>query len=147
MAATREFEAFIRAWKRRLDMIRWKRALLAREARREAAAVGKMLGDRFGVDAVYLVGSALDDERFDESSDLDIAVKGLSPERYWEAVAAIEEMTRFPFDLIDMETAGRPMVERAEREGMILYGRRGEKAGDPWRGTGCGRTGDSEHSG
>ena len=81
MAATGEFEPFIRAWRRRLDIIRRKRALLAHDARREAAAAGKMLGERFGVDAVYLVGSALDDGRFDESSDLDIAVRGLSPER------------------------------------------------------------------
>ncbi len=55
MAATGEFEPFIRAWKRRLDRIRRRRALLAHEARREAAAAGRMLGKRFGVDAVYLL--------------------------------------------------------------------------------------------
>lgn len=104
------------------------RASLARQAREEAKAIGRLLGDTFGAETVYLIGSALDDERFDEGCDLDIAVEGLEARRYWSAVAAIEEMTRFPFDLIDLETAGKSIVERVRNQGLVLYDRTREKA-------------------
>lgn len=128
---TDEYQPYVQAWKRRFESIRQTKARLARQAREEAKAIGRLLGDRFGVETVYLIGSALDDERFDEGSDLDIAVEGLEARRYWSAVAAIEEMTRFPFDLIDLETAGKSMVERVRNEGLVLYDRRREKAPEP----------------
>ena len=109
MPDANEFEPYIRAWRERFRQRRQEKAELARKARREALAIAEMLADRFGVEAVYLIGSALDDERFDETSDLDLAVRGLNPLRYWEAMAAAEELTRLPFDLIDLGTAGESM--------------------------------------
>ncbi|MEW5867354.1 MAG: nucleotidyltransferase domain-containing protein [Bacillota bacterium] len=142
----REFGSFIRAWEKRFEAARRRRVELARQARSEARAIGRMLADRFGVDAVYLIGSALHEEEFDDSSDLDIAVRGLEPERYWEAVAAIEEMTRFPFDLIDLKAATKSLVDKVRREGAVLYGGRGEEAPQPCCGTGHGYAGGPDDS-
>lgn len=126
-----EFEPYIRAWQKRFKERRQEKAELARKARREALAIAEMLADRFEVEAVYLIGSALDDERFDETSDLDLAVRGLNPLRYWEAMAVAEELTRLPFDLIDLGTAGESMRHRVEEEGLVLYDRGGTAAPEP----------------
>jgi predicted nucleotidyltransferase len=49
----------------------------------------KYLEERFGVKAVYIFGSVRGDTPFHEGSDIDIAVEGLPPERYFEALRAL----------------------------------------------------------
>lgn len=66
-----EYYAYVRAWKERFELQDKNRKLLARRARRDAKAIAKMLYRDFSVSTVYLFGSALDDMRFRETSDID----------------------------------------------------------------------------
>lgn len=54
----------------------------------QAEAAARLLVERFGVTRVVLLGSvALG--KADERSDLDLAVEGLEPRRYFEALGAL----------------------------------------------------------
>jgi len=55
-----------------------------------------------GADEVYWLGSCGTD-RQRESSDLDLAVRGLPPEKFFAVLARLSEMTRLPVDLIDLD--------------------------------------------
>ena len=110
------------------------RGFWARAAQREArnkerwAAVhllarrlGAMLRQEFAVSEVWLFGSALDQDLFSHDSDLDLAVTGLAPERYWAALARLEEMSPdLPVDLVTLETAPDSLRQRVLSEGVPL---------------------------
>lgn len=60
------------------------------------------------------------DRRFTRRSDLDLAVEGLPPRRYFGALAQAQDMTTFPLDLLSVETALDYMRESVQREGVPL---------------------------
>lgn len=116
-----EYYAYVRAWKERFELQDKNRKLLARRARRDAKAIAKMLYRDFSVSTVYLFGSALDDMRFRETSDIDLAVLGLAVERYWDSLRAIENITVFPCDLIMLENASSRLKHRVYTKGVLLH--------------------------
>lgn len=74
-----------------------------------------------GATQVYIFGSVLKPEIFDENSDIDIAVRGISDNIKPLALRQIEEIFReIPFDLIFLDEDIRPEIrEKIEREGII----------------------------
>ena len=60
------------------------------------------------------------DRRLTPDSDLDVAVEGLPPGRYFSALAEAREMTAFPLDLLSLETALDYMRESVRKEGVSL---------------------------
>ena len=56
------------------------------EAAREAAHI---LKGRFGADRVRVFGSLVHEEMLHSGSDIDLAVEGLRPIDYWEALASV----------------------------------------------------------
>lgn len=74
-----------------------------------------------GAQRVIGFGSAFaPDRRFTPRSDLDVAVEGLPPERYFSALAQAQEMTRFPLDLRPLESALDYLRESVRKEGVLL---------------------------
>lgn len=74
-----------------------------------------------GAQRVIGFGSAFaPDRRFTPRSDLDVAVEGLPPERYYSVLAQAQEMTRFPLDLRPLESALDYLRESVRREGVLL---------------------------
>ena len=74
-----------------------------------------------GAQRVIGFGSAFaPGRRFTPRSDLDVAVEGLPPERYFRALAQAQEMTRLPLDLLSLETALDYMRESVRKEGVPL---------------------------
>ncbi len=74
-----------------------------------------------GARRVIGFGSAFaPDRRFTPGSDLDVAVEGLPPGRYFGALARAREMTPFPLDLLSLETALDYMRESVRKEGVPL---------------------------
>ena len=54
--------------------------------------------------SVYQWGSLLQPERFDENSDIDIALRGVSsPEVFFRLQGELEKMTGFRLDLVELE--------------------------------------------
>ena len=71
-----------------------------------------------GAREVFLFGSAAHGKERAES-DLDLAVRGLPPERFFVAMSAIAFAISVPFDLIDLDDKN-PFTNYLETEGELL---------------------------
>jgi predicted nucleotidyltransferase len=70
-----------------------------------------------GAAEVYLLGSwGTDKQR--RHSDLDLAVSGLAPERFFVALAGLAELTDIPIDLIDLDRRS-PVVDCVRELGEL----------------------------
>jgi predicted nucleotidyltransferase len=90
---------------------------------KEAERLAKLLVEKFEVEAVYLFGSLAWGEQWHPRTDIDLAVRGLAPEKYFKAIGYLEGETKFPFDLITLETAPEFLQERILSRGRLLYGK------------------------
>ena len=97
----------------RLAEERWHRAqLLARQA-------AKRLREQFAARRVILFGSAVRQPWFTPWSDVDLAVWGLPPERFYAAVASVTGLSdEIRIDLVDPEQCSLALRTTIEREGM-----------------------------
>jgi len=94
---------------------RWRQA---QELAREAA---QRLRAEFGAHRVVLLGSAVDESSFTRWSDVDLAVWGVSPERFYAAVAAVTSLSvDIPVDLVDGAACGKRLQTTIEQEGVEL---------------------------
>ena len=57
---------------------------------------------KYGCSEIYIFGSIVNG-RFDENSDIDIAVRGLEPKIYFKVLAEIERFVFCEIDLIDLD--------------------------------------------
>ncbi|CAA7602776.1 Nucleotidyltransferase domain protein [Acididesulfobacillus acetoxydans] len=90
------------------------------EAREKAKKVALALSSAFSGVEVYLFGS-LTTDLFEEESDIDIAVKGLSEEQYFKAYKIAENIAEpIPLDFIQLEFAQDRIKERIMRDGVRL---------------------------
>ena len=71
-----------------------------------------------GAREVFVFGSAARGKERAES-DLDLAVRGLPPERFFAAMSAITFAISKPFDLIDLDEEN-PFTHYLETEGELL---------------------------
>ena len=92
------------------------------ERRRSALNLAKqavsLLKEEFGATQVILFGSLLT-ETFHESSDIDLAVMGLSEKQYFQAVGRLLGLGDFDFDLVEIQHACPEIVQKI-RQGVIL---------------------------
>jgi predicted nucleotidyltransferase len=120
----REWEPYVRAWRKRLQDERRDRAVEAEIARKAALRAAAVLVEEFGCTKVYLFGSLTGkgSSRFGQHSDVDLAVEGLPAARYLAALAALENVfqpgTRF--DLVRLEDAVPSLVARVHSMGEML---------------------------
>ncbi len=111
--------------------IRWLRETASRPAVKDerfsarawevAQTAARLLKERYGVRRVRVFGSLVHSGRFHEGSDIDLAVEGLPPANYWEAVTSVLFLDdQVPVELVD-QTECRPEIwEVVEREGVDL---------------------------
>jgi predicted nucleotidyltransferase len=64
-----------------------------------------------GAARVWLFGSLAAGAPQDDRSDIDLAVEGLPPDRYYRMVSELDRVARCPVDLVEMERA-RPALRR-----------------------------------
>lgn len=75
-----------------------------------------------GAEEVYIFGSVLKPELFDENSDIDIAVKGIPQNKKTEAYTAVEEiLSEFKFDLIFLDEEVRQEIKNRIAEKGVLW--------------------------
>ena len=84
---------------------------------KQAAA---LLKDHFQGQQVWLFGSMLMLHRIHPHSDIDLAVKGLEPAQYLNAMVALLELSEFSVDLVQIEYAQPSLLETIEQQGMEL---------------------------
>jgi uncharacterized protein len=98
-----------------------RKAGLGSEAKRVADRIARDLGDRYGARKVTLFGSLA---RGDQGPvfDIDLAVKGISPARFFEAVAFVTGLSRrWKVDLVDVDDCEPSLRDTIEKEGVILW--------------------------
>ena len=94
---------------------RRRRAMLA------ARKAAKMLKEKFGAEEVILFGSLARRGRFTLYSDIDLAVRGVDPLRFYAAGAAIERVDLdFQIDLVDPKDCSPAMRAEIEKDGKPL---------------------------
>jgi predicted nucleotidyltransferase len=113
---------------RPLEAIRRRRAKTRVEVskrRRRALTVArkaaKLLKEKFGAGKVILFGSLARSGSFTLYSDIDLAARGIPPERFFAASAAIEHVDlSFQIDLVELETCSPAMLRNIEKDGKDL---------------------------
>lgn len=78
----------------------------------------RVLKERFGVRRAFVFGSLRGDSPWHERSDIDIAVEGLPPEKYIEALTTLYDMlpNGMHLDLVRLESAPNTLTAMAKGE-------------------------------
>ena len=115
-----EVAEYRRHWRERAEREMAHRRDLASRARAEALQVAQMLVREFGASRVYLFGSLAREGRFHEQSDVDLAVEGVAPERFFKAWTAAGAHSSTPIELVDMAEVGESMRRLILEYGELL---------------------------
>lgn len=94
---------------------------LSSGAKKVAAQIAKELGERYGARKVFLFGSLA---RGDQGVvfDIDLAAKGISPARFFEAVAYVTgQSPTYKIDLLDVDDCAKSLRDMIEKEGVVLW--------------------------
>jgi predicted nucleotidyltransferase len=86
---------------------------------RDKAVINK-LARRYGAAAVWLFGSNADRRR--RGRDLDLAVEGVPPARFFEFVGELMLSLSQPVDVVSLEHRSK-LSALIRREGLPIYGR------------------------
>jgi len=115
-----EVAEYRKFWRERAAREAARRRELASQARAEAMRVAEVLVRDFGARRVYLFGSLLQEGRFHERSDVDLAVEGIAPERFFKTWAAVGADVHVPIELVDIDEVGEAMRELILEHGELL---------------------------
>lgn len=96
------------------------------QARVEAERLGQFLATEFNVSRVYLFGSYAWGQEIRTDSDLDLAVEGLSAEKWVFAHAQLTRLSHYPTDLVLMERLPDLLRRRILNSGILVYDRQSE---------------------
>ncbi|MEZ4594514.1 MAG: nucleotidyltransferase domain-containing protein [Chloroflexota bacterium] len=93
--------------------------------RQQALIIAKkmvaMLREQYSVSRVILFGSLVESGRFDQFSDIDLAVEGLDPSLFYQAVSRLQALSQnFQVDLIDLAHCPHAFREAILGEGVLL---------------------------
>lgn len=79
------------------------------------------LSKEFEAEKVLLFGSCLED--VESAQDIDIAVKGVKPEKFFEMYGRILGVVDSEIDLIPLEDTREHFAKRILEKGRMIYGR------------------------
>jgi predicted nucleotidyltransferase len=92
-----------------------------RRARRAALKAAELLKTEFGAKEVILFGSLARRVDFTRWSDIDLAVRGIDPDKFFAAFGAVERIdVGFQVDLVELENCRPAMRQSIETEGTPL---------------------------
>ncbi len=82
----------------------------------------RMIIHKYSPKKIVQWGSLLHPEKFDENSDIDIAVEGISEaERYFALLGDAMDLTRFSLDIVQLEKIEPEFAELILLKGKIIY--------------------------
>ena len=99
--------------------------ILKKQAHEIAIEAALAIAKHFYVQKVYLFGSVLrEDDYFYERSDIDLAVEGLAPVKYFPMLVMLDRKIESPFEInvVSMETCDETLKQKILSEGELLYG-------------------------
>lgn len=87
----------------------------------KANLAADILKTKYSANKVLLFGSLLDDNKFDENSDIDLAISGVRDDKFYEALGTIMQIVApFDVDLIDINDCRESIRKSIEREGVLI---------------------------
>lgn len=72
-----------------------------------------------GCKEVYIFGSLVTKE-FREDSDIDIAIRGLDSDKFFNVMGKLMMEINTPFDLIDLDEKGNSFAEMIQKKGLLV---------------------------
>jgi hypothetical protein len=112
------------AWRNRLKDRENRERELLEYALAEAKRIADILKSEYRAREIYLFGSLAFSlknlRRFTFSSDIDLAVKNLPPERYFYILSRINEKSKFNVDIIDLDHCPEWLKESIIKNGVLL---------------------------
>ena len=86
--------------------------------------ITEMIKSKYTLDRIYQWGSLLDENKFSEISDIDIAVEGIkSVKDFFALYGEATEMTELPLDIVEMERIMPECADSIKQNGIIVYER------------------------
>lgn len=86
-----------------------------------ARTAAQILYEQFNAEQVILFGSLASENRFGRWSDIDLAVVGVAPARFYTAVAAVTSLSAdISVDLVDPADCHPSLQEAIAHDGVIL---------------------------
>ncbi len=93
-------------------------------AARDCSAIVKMIESKYLPKRIYQWGSLLHPERFDENSDIDLAVEGITDaETFFALLGDAMKLTQFPLDIVQIEKIEKEFAEAIRQSGKVVYER------------------------
>lgn len=84
-----------------------------------------VIRDRYAPRRIWLWGSLGDASKFDERSDIDIGVEGVTGAEAWfRLLGDAMQLTTFPLDIVQMEPIEPEFREIIEMKGRVVYERK-----------------------
>lgn len=120
-----DYYEYKNAWRKRFEKRRQKRLMLKQQAHEIAIEAALAIAKHFYVQKVYLFGSVLrEDDYFYERSDIDLAVEGLAPVKYFPMLVMLDRKIESPFEInvVSLETCDEILKQKILSEGELLYG-------------------------
>ena len=109
---------YLEYWQKRQKEQQEYNQKLAQEARKNLPPVIDYLKKNFPITKIILFGSLVKG-KFQETSDIDLAVAGLPEKRYFQAVGHLLSLDDFDFDLVEIQYV-RPEIAKAISQGVVL---------------------------
>lgn len=107
------------AERRARNLERW------RAARADWEKIVGVIRDHYGPRRIWLWGSLGDPSKFDERSDIDIGVEGVTDAEAWfRLLGDAMQITSFPLDIVQMEKIEPEFREIIEMKGRVIYERK-----------------------
>jgi len=84
--------------------------------------ITEMIKYKYNPTRIYQWGSLLDETKFSEISDIDIAVEGIkSAKDYFKLYGEATKMTEFPLDIVEIEKIMPEYAESIKQTGKLIY--------------------------
>lgn len=94
------------------------------KAKEDAKRIVRMLAEQYPLVRIYQWGSLLDESRFSEVSDIDIAIEGdVSVEDFFRLYGEAAEITDFHLDLIQLDKIDPLHAKSIRTKGKVIYER------------------------
>ena len=110
-------QRFIDYWQQQQQQQAAQLDSLKHQAWQDVKRITQVLRQQFGATGVFVYGSLVKD-RFTADSDIDIAVTGLAKERFYEAVAVVNDVCDRWVDLKPIESLEPYFWQRIQSQGI-----------------------------
>ncbi|MBI5025847.1 MAG: nucleotidyltransferase domain-containing protein [Nitrospirae bacterium] len=113
------YTEYIKAWKQREAIEEEELKAERKRALSKAKRAAIFLAEKYGVEKVILFGS-LPKGRYHISSDIDLAISGLSPRIFFKAWTEVENLIDTKVDIKLIEEC-RGLIRDSIKKGIVLY--------------------------